>query len=126
LLNGAEFTAEKIFEEKHEKACQEWDRLTGKSTDHEPPAPEPRDEPPATPRPIDTFVVCYLSPEKSILGYWGGKAGWVSDRAAALAFDTEAKARGQLTRSKKKFPDLDIRYNSIANLEKLKNVSAPY
>jgi hypothetical protein len=71
--------------------------------------------------PTDAYVVCHLSLERAILAYWGGKAGWVRDRADALIFNTESKAKAQITRSKKKYPELDIRYNSIAVLEKLES-----
>jgi hypothetical protein len=103
---------EKGWDEAHKKACERWDSLVN---------PESRNEPPATPGPIapDIFVVCHLSPDRSILGYWGGKAEWVTDRSHALTFDTESKAKAQLTRSRKKYPDRDIRYNSIATLQKL-------
>lgn len=73
------------------------------------------DEPPTTSGNHSGVYVVYTRGQYDLVppimpSYWGGKAGWVRDRSAALTFDTESKARGQVTRSRKKYPDRSIDY----------------
>lgn len=54
----------------------------------------------------DRVYVVYSKGESDLVPvFWGGKAGWVRERSAALTFDSLSKVKAQVTRSIKKYPD---------------------